>query len=49
LAPLTSGPTGGEESSSNYVEFMETRVQECLEENKRYFEKYVDMRNFAYQ
>ena len=27
---------------------MEKRLEECLEENKRYHAKYVDMREFAY-
>jgi hypothetical protein len=28
---------------------MEQRVEGCLEENKRYHAKYVDIRDFAYQ
>lgn len=27
---------------------MEKRVEECLDENRRYHAKYVDMRDFAY-
>ena len=36
------------EESKKYVWFLEKRLAECLEENKRYHAKYVDMREFAY-
>ena len=31
-----------------YTEFIEKRLEECLEENRRYHAKYVDMREFSY-
>ena len=37
-----------EAKESKYVQFVEGRLEECLEENKRYHRKYVDMREFAY-
>ena len=33
---------------NKYVQFVETRMQECLEENKRYHMKYCDLRDFSY-
>ena len=37
---------GGE--SNQYSKFLELRIQECMDENKRYLAKYSDLRNFAY-
>ena len=34
---------------SEYLESMEKRVEDCLEESKRHLAKYVDLRNFAYE
>lgn len=31
-----------------FVKFLQKRLEESLEENKRYHAKYVDMREFAY-
>ena len=33
---------------NRYVQFLETRMEECLEENKRYHLKYCDLRDFSY-
>ena len=33
---------------SKYVQLLETRTAECLEENKRYHMKYCDLRDFSY-
>ena len=33
---------------SKYVQLIETRMAECLEENKRYHMKYCDLRDFSY-
>jgi hypothetical protein len=35
--------------NNRYTLFLEQRIQECLEENKRYLAKYSDLRIFAYQ
>lgn len=37
-----------EDNNNNYVSFLEKRLEETLEENKRYHSKYVEMREFAY-
>ena len=37
-----------EVKDNKYVQFVETRMQECLEENKRYHMKYCDLRDFSY-
>lgn len=37
-----------DEKSTNYVEFLQKRLDETLAENKRYHAKYIDMREFAY-
>lgn len=37
-----------EDIESGYVAFVEKRLNETLEENKRYHAKYVEMREFAY-
>jgi hypothetical protein len=31
-----------------YVKFLEERVKECMEENKRYLHKYSELRSFFY-
>ena len=33
---------------NKYVQLIERRMQECLEENKRYHMKYCDLRDFSY-
>ena len=33
---------------SRYTKFLENRIKECTEENKRYLTKYADLRNFTY-
>ena len=33
---------------SKYIHFLEQRIKECLEENKRYLLKYQDLRQFSY-
>ena len=38
----------GELKDHAFVKFIQKRLQESLEENKRYQAKYVDMREFAY-
>ena len=35
-------------SDSQYVKFLEKRVNETTAESKRYLEKYADLRVFAY-
>lgn len=35
-------------ANSKYTQFLEQRINECLEENKRYLAKYSDLRVFAY-
>lgn len=37
-----------DDKESNYTAFVEKRLDETLEENKRYHAKYVEMREFAY-
>ncbi len=34
--------------NSQYTKFLEKRLQDCTEENKRYLLKYADLRNFSY-
>ena len=34
--------------SQQYARFLEQRIQEGMEENKRYLSKYADLRAFAY-
>jgi len=34
--------------NDKYTKFLELRIQECMDENKRYLAKYSDLRNFAY-
>ena len=41
--------TGGAVPSQKYTFFLEKRISECLEENKRYLSKYSDLRSFSYQ
>lgn len=36
------------DKESSYVAFIEKRLAETLDENKRYHSKYVEMREFAY-
>ena len=36
------------DEKSTYISFIEKRLEETLEENKRYHTKYVEMREFAY-
>lgn len=44
-----NGPAQSEaDGQKYYVPFLEKRLAECLEENKRYHAKYVDIREFAY-
>lgn len=43
--PAQSEADGGQKY---YVPFLEKRLAECLDENKRYHAKYVDIREFAY-
>eukprot|EP00352_Strombidinopsis_acuminata_P009218 CAMPEP_0176374072 /NCGR_PEP_ID=MMETSP0126-20121128/26500_1 /TAXON_ID=141414 ORGANISM="Strombidinopsis acuminatum, Strain SPMC142" /NCGR_SAMPLE_ID=MMETSP0126 /ASSEMBLY_ACC=CAM_ASM_000229 /LENGTH=48 /DNA_ID= /DNA_START= /DNA_END= /DNA_ORIENTATION= len=31
-----------------YVVFLESRIDECMAENKRYLQKYAEMRNFSF-
>lgn len=45
---LSNGFGEDPESESAYSNFLQKRLDECLAENKRYHEKYVDMREFAY-
>ena len=33
---------------NKYVQFLEGRIEECLDENKRYHLKYCDLRDFSY-
>lgn len=35
--------------TNKYVKFLEERVKECLDENRRVLQKYSDIRHFAYQ
>ena len=37
-----------DDKNNNYVRFIEKRLEETLEENKRYHSKYIEMREFAY-
>ena len=37
------------QKQSSYLSFMEQRVEDCLEENRRYHAKYVDIRDFSYK
>jgi hypothetical protein len=34
--------------NNHYSKFLELRIAECMDENKRYLAKYSDLRNFAY-
>lgn len=43
-----SKPTEGGENMRKYQKFLEKRIQECMEENKRHLAKYSDLRVFAY-
>ena len=36
------------QEKTKYVDYLEKRIEECLEENKRYHAKYVDIREFSY-
>ena len=38
----------GETATDTYTRFIEKRLEECQEENRRYHAKYVDMREFSY-
>ena len=37
-----------DKDSTKFAEFQQTRLDECLQENARYFRKYVEIREFAY-
>ena len=39
---------GAKGEDSHYSKFLEQRIAECMDENKRYLAKYSDLRNFAY-
>jgi len=39
---------GGVSKAHAYTTFLEKRITECLDENKRYLGKYSDLRIFAY-
>ena len=39
---------GGGEHHQKYSKFLEQRIEELTEENKRYLAKYADLRAFAY-
>lgn len=43
-----NGENGAATDNKQYTKFLEQRIQECTEENKRYLAKYSDLRNFAY-
>lgn len=34
---------------NNFMKFLETRLAECQNENKLYYAKYIDIREFAYK
>ena len=44
----TTGLPAQAPEPNSYLSFMEKRVEECLDENRRYHSKYVEMRDFAY-
>ena len=49
MTGFAGAPDKGEELKDNaYVRFVEKRLQEVLQENKRYHDKYADIREFAY-
>ena len=49
MTGFAGAPDKGEELKDNaYVRFVEKRLQEVLSENKRYHDKYADIREFAY-
>jgi hypothetical protein len=39
---------GAKGEDTHYSKFLEQRIAECMDENKRYLAKYSDLRNFAY-
>ena len=40
--------TNQDQETNKYVKFLEERVKESLEENRRVLQKYSDIRHFAY-
>ena len=36
------------QTDNSYCLFLEKRIQECMDESKRYLNKYSELRSFAY-
>jgi len=47
-AGATDQSQAADGQSQQYARFLEQRIQEGMEENKRYLSKYADLRAFAY-
>ena len=45
---MAEAKKGTESAADVYTVFVEKRLEECQEENKRYHAKYIDMREFSY-
>ena len=39
----------GDKETNQYIKFLEERVKDGIDENKRVLKKYSDIRHFAYQ